>query len=253
MTFFKHQTISPTIGYNTTYNLTLFDVCDKNELIYKNEWYIYQSFVIPFILIGSMFLLRDCLKARAVENPTHFYKVISFNLFLLFLLNKIGLQFIDMSVTKTNMFKVGTLISIQLLFLIFFFVVHYILHRWFFSTVHFLHHEMINPTAMGALFCHPIEFIVGNWIPGVIGIVFIQMLHQNFPTLFSPIHLYTIIFWNHLACIATLFAHCGIKNYSWDQDRHLTHHKQKNMHFGFLGLIDTFYFSKKKQQKTMKL
>lgn len=62
------------------------------------------------------------------------------------------------------------LIGCILIYEVVFYYNHRILHiKILYKHVHKLHHEWINPTAAMSLYCHPIEYVLMNMLPHVIG------------------------------------------------------------------------------------
>ena len=119
---------------------------------------------------------------------------------------------------------------------------HRTLHTpWFYGRIHKVHHEYTQPIGIAAEYAHPIEFVLGNTIPFVLG-----------PTLLgSRMHFFTKLCWMALRLGETLDGHSGYE-FSWSPYRlipfsgsaqyHNYHHTHNIGNFGsFFTLWDSFF------------
>lgn len=106
---------------------------------------------------------------------------------------------------------------------------HKCLHLPFlFKRIHFKHHEMTTDTiAFGALYCHPLEFVFGNFLP-----TFLPLL------LTRPHHNSVIKMWCILVASGICITHAGYGG------SHIKHHKYKTSHFGIFESPIDFLLSK---------
>ena len=114
-----------------------------------------------------------------------------------------------------------------MLFEIFFYYSHRILHRFRFlyDNVHRVHHQLDKPIGLGALYAHPIEFIVCNLLPMSIGPMVLQ----------TPL-LVTLKLW---LCFATSFV--VVTHSGHVQNKHLEHHLTLKSAYGSLGFLDWLF------------
>jgi methylsterol monooxygenase len=109
---------------------------------------------------------------------------------------------------------------------ILFFYVHRLLHyRLFYKWIHFIHHQYRHSYADVALYTHPIEHIICNGIPVIVGPVLLQ---SDFTT--------TSI-WMTIVITNACYTHSGTNT----DDMHDIHHKNSSYNYGVLGLMDQWY------------
>ena len=112
-----------------------------------------------------------------------------------------------------------------------FYYSHRFLHLPFiYKHIHKLHHKYNAPISITALYAHPIEYIISNILPVMIG-----------PILCSS-HLVTIYTWLFIVIINTVTVHSGYNIfYILDSTKHDMHHKNFNCNYGVLNILDYLY------------
>jgi len=86
-------------------------------------------------------------------------------------------------------------------------------HRFFhtpflYKNFHKIHHEFTNTISIGALYAHPLEYILGNTLPTVYGSLILG----------SHIHYSTFMLWITIRVFETIDGHCGYE-FSWSPYR----------------------------------
>jgi len=115
-----------------------------------------------------------------------------------------------------------------------FYFSHLLLHRPFlYSRVHKIHHEFRAPTALAAEYAHPVEFVLSNIIPGIIGPVLMRS------------HLLTNWLYICTGIALTLTHHSGYA-FPWligplSPRFHDFHHSHFSSNFGTLGILDRLF------------
>jgi sterol desaturase/sphingolipid hydroxylase (fatty acid hydroxylase superfamily) len=227
--------------------------------------YLYALFTIPFLTTSGIFYWIDnhahdaryckcelrTLKQQYIDYAPNICK----NLFLLLPI------FIYASVQWIATFAplhTFTLLDfvLELLFLAFgfetlFFFSHRLLHMpWFLKRVHYKHHEMIHAIGIGAIYCHPFEMFLSNYLPFALPVLLYSYMHFIWPIswiayyvlghVVTHIHLQTLTFWTILAGIYIVFSHNGYA-FPHKNPKHLVHHVSKMRNFGTLGLWDWYF------------
>jgi sterol desaturase/sphingolipid hydroxylase (fatty acid hydroxylase superfamily) len=117
------------------------------------------------------------------------------------------------------------LIGLVLIEEILFYATHRMLHYpWLYKHVHWFHHRWDEPIALVALSAHPVEHVVSNLLPFLIGPCILQ----------TP--LVVTRMWIILATLNAVLAHSGYA--LLNQGRHDLHHRIRNGNYGALGLAD---------------
>ncbi|XP_006894793.1 PREDICTED: fatty acid hydroxylase domain-containing protein 2 [Elephantulus edwardii] len=109
-----------------------------------------------------------------------------------------------------------------------FYYSHRLLHHpAFYKKIHKIHHEWTAPIGVISLYSHPIEHVVSNMLPAILG-----------PVIMGS-HLSSIIIWFSLALIVTIISHCGYHlPFLPSPEFHDFHHLKFNQCYGVLGVMD---------------
>ncbi|KAK2116598.1 Fatty acid hydroxylase domain-containing protein 2 [Saguinus oedipus] len=109
-----------------------------------------------------------------------------------------------------------------------FYYSHRLLHHpTFYKKIHKKHHEWTAPIGIISLYAHPIEHVVSNMLPAIVG------------PLVMGSHLSSITTWFSLALIITTISHCGYHlPFLPSPEFHDYHHRKFNQCYGVLGVLD---------------
>jgi len=112
-----------------------------------------------------------------------------------------------------------------------FYYAHRMLHHPFlYKTLHKRHHEWISPIAVTAIYCHPIEHMLSNLLPPLLG-----------PIVMGS-HTATVWLWLTIVTLSTLNAHSGYHfPFFPSPEAHDFHHLKFNQNFGMLGVLDRLH------------
>jgi methylsterol monooxygenase len=111
-----------------------------------------------------------------------------------------------------------------------FYYVHRLFHvnKKMYHHIHKMHHTWTSPISFVAIYCHPVEHILSNISPLILG-----------PVLCGS-HLFAIGAYLFIAQVHTLTVHSGY----WfcdDNGMHDEHHRSFNYNYGVLGVLDMLH------------
>ncbi|XP_057631783.1 fatty acid hydroxylase domain-containing protein 2 isoform X2 [Chionomys nivalis] len=111
---------------------------------------------------------------------------------------------------------------------ILFYYSHRLLHHpTLYKKIHKKHHEWTAPIGVISIYAHPIEHVVSNMLPVMVG------------PLAMGSHLSSITMWLSLALIITTISHCGYHlPFLPSPEFHDYHHLKFNQCYGVLGVLD---------------
>ncbi|KAL1919084.1 uncharacterized protein VTP21DRAFT_2465 [Calcarisporiella thermophila] len=108
-------------------------------------------------------------------------------------------------------------------------------HRWLHSTalykpIHKKHHELTAPIGIAAIYCHPIEHILSNLLPLLLGPLVMRS------------HILLLWTWVVLGQANAINSHCGfVLPLMPSPLAHDYHHATFNSNFGVLGVLDRWH------------
>ncbi|KAM8973312.1 fatty acid hydroxylase domain-containing protein 2 [Pelodytes ibericus] len=114
-------------------------------------------------------------------------------------------------------------------------ILFYYSHRLFhhpsiYKHVHKQHHEWTAPVGVVSLYAHPLEHILSNMLPSMVG-----------PMMMGS-HVATIMLWFTLALAVTTISHCGYHlPFLPSPEFHDFHHLKFNQCYGVLGVLDRLH------------
>nr|XP_020491207.1 fatty acid hydroxylase domain-containing protein 2 [Labrus bergylta] len=123
-------------------------------------------------------------------------------------------------------------------------IMFYYSHRLFHSPslykhFHKQHHEWTAPIGIVSIYAHPLEHVISNMLPVVLGPVILGS------------HLSTTSMWYCLAFISTTISHCGYHlPFLPSPEFHDFHHLKFNQCFGVFGVLDRLHGTDTKFRQT---
>ncbi|KAM3601925.1 uncharacterized protein V6R79_021370 [Siganus canaliculatus] len=123
---------------------------------------------------------------------------------------------------------------------VFFYYSHRLFHHpSLYKFYHKQHHEWTAPIGVVAIYAHPLEHMISNMLPVVIG-----------PVLLGS-HVTTTTMWYSLALFSTTISHCGYHlPFLPSPEYHDFHHLKFNQCFGVFGVLDRLHGTDAKFRET---
>ncbi|XP_070552720.1 fatty acid hydroxylase domain-containing protein 2-like isoform X2 [Ptychodera flava] len=233
--------------------LRVYDLCEGDQLTLAVAGTLCMTWV-PYWLFGSLFLLVDAtgrpafiLKYKVQQDknvpvdPVQLRKAI---LTVLFNQTVITVPFISafyplflwrgMDFGKelpTFQWVIVELTVFSLVEEIGFYYTHRLMHHpSLYKHIHKVHHEWTAPISIISLYCHPVEHILSNMLPPLLG-----------PLLMGS-HIATTWLWFIIALLSTIVAHCGYHMpFLPSPEAHDFHHQKFVNNFGVLGVLDRLH------------
>ncbi len=186
-------------------------------------WMLFLSFFIPYMTLSGFCFYLDTFRpqlrslksqeSQAIKYIAYMPRVFLNLCILLPILNAIVYGSGMVAIETRNFSTLICVLHILLFAVVFdvmFFIVHSLLHKYWMN-IHKVHHQMITSVGFGALYCSPVEFIIANFFPAVLGIVIAENVHIN-----------TLIIWNMMAATSIVLTHSGYNLI--DKSKHVRHH-----------------------------
>ena len=210
--------------------------------------YTYLTHILTFWTVGGIFFYFDLktdnknnIKKYKIRNKpidwkfyqetawdvarTHLFISLPFNIIISPLWEYFGCTWDS---THYSLFNIVIILLIEE---IMFFYLHFIFHKnkFLYNKVHRKHHEWVNPVAISALYAHPLEIILCNYMPLMLGFFLTKF---NF---------YCVLIMISVGTINALYVHSGYRLISNKKMGHYQHHIIYNKQYGVLGILDRIY------------
>ncbi|XP_055539457.1 fatty acid hydroxylase domain-containing protein 2-like isoform X4 [Wyeomyia smithii] len=112
-------------------------------------------------------------------------------------------------------------------------------HKLLYKSMHKKHHEFTAPISWAALYAHPVEHVLCNMIPPMIGVLVLRC------------HVVTSTLWFNYVVHDTLTAHSGYHlPFLMSSEFHDFHHLKFNQCYGTFGLFDWLHGTDSQYRKT---
>ncbi|XP_041049210.1 fatty acid hydroxylase domain-containing protein 2 [Carcharodon carcharias] len=114
---------------------------------------------------------------------------------------------------------------------VFFYYSHRLFHHpMLYKHIHKKHHEWTAPIGIVSLYAHPIEHVLSNMLPPMVGPIFLGS------------HVATMMLWFSLALLISTISHCGYHlPLLPSPEFHDFHHLKFNQCYGVLGVLDRLH------------
>lgn len=121
-----------------------------------------------------------------------------------------------------------------------FYYSHRLLHHpRLYRHVHKRHHEWTAPIAITAVYCHPVEHVLSNLVPPLLGVLLLGS------------HPATAWLWFSVALLSSLNAHSGFHlPFFPSPEAHDYHHLRFNNNYGVLGVLDRLHGTDRQFRQT---
>jgi len=210
--------------------------------------YTYLTHVITFWSIGGFFFYLDYKTENKISNKkykirnnslnwnfyqktaidvlkTHLFVSLPFNILISPLWEYFGCTWDSI---HYSLFDLLIILCIEE---IMFFYLHYLFHKqkFIYNNIHKKHHKWVEPVAISSLYAHPIEIILCNYLPLIIGFFITKF---NF---------YCVILLIMVGTINALYVHSGYRLITSKKMGHYHHHLIYNKQYGILGILDRLH------------
>jgi sterol desaturase/sphingolipid hydroxylase (fatty acid hydroxylase superfamily) len=131
---------------------------------------IHVFFDISYYDISQKYKITQISKNEMTELYKRYYKRVLFNVLVIPIIwGLFGIYFFDFTFLFENEFNfvrcLCDLITIIIVQEIIFYCFHRLLHLPMFYRIHKLHHHIKHPIALASLYAHPVDAILGIFVP----------------------------------------------------------------------------------------